>query len=47
MEISSNYTEIKLKKMLTGNPERSEYFFAGLNAGGASILPSKNDTITS
>lgn len=26
---------------LTGNPDKSEYFLAGFNAGGASILPSE------
>ena len=28
-------------QVLTGNPDRSEYFIAGLNDGGASIIPSE------
>lgn len=35
--ISNQYTH---KTALTGRPEISEYFFAGLNEGGASIEPS-------
>lgn len=29
------------KKILTGSPEMSEYFLAGLKEGGASILKSR------
>lgn len=29
------------KKLLTGSPEMSEYFLAGLKEGGASILKSR------
>ena len=30
-------------QVLTGSPERSEYFMAGLKDGGASIIPSETD----
>lgn len=31
------------KKILTGSPEMSEYFLAGLKEGGASILKSREN----
>ena len=30
-------------QVLTGSPERSEYFMAGLKEGGASIIPSETE----
>lgn len=39
-------SQFEMGNQLTGNPDKSEYFLAGLKDGGASILPSKTQKNT-